>query len=54
MGRDRLALPQLGQYLRVTAGVARFGGRDGSIILVHSGQTTTWAEHITDAEYNGS
>ncbi|MET0931738.1 MAG: cupin domain-containing protein [Aeromicrobium sp.] len=28
-----------GQYLRVTQGVAHFGGRDGSIIEVHPGQT---------------
>lgn len=28
-----------GQYLRVTQGVARFGGRDGTIIDVHPGQT---------------
>ena len=28
-----------GQYLRVTQGVARFGGRDGKIIEVHPGQT---------------
>ena len=28
-----------GQYLRVTQGVARFGGRDGSIIEVHPGET---------------
>lgn len=77
-----------GQYLRVTQGVARFGGRDGKIIEVHPGETlytppgeehwhaaapdcfmehiamlqngedpaatTTWGEHITDAEYNGN
>jgi quercetin dioxygenase-like cupin family protein len=77
-----------GQYLRVTQGVGRFGGRDGTIIEVHLGQTlytppgeehwhaaapgcfmehiamlqngedqaktTTWGEHITDDEYNGS
>ena len=76
-----------GQYLHVTQGTARFGGRDGTILEVHAGQTlytppgeehwhaaapgvfmehiamlqngedaaatTTWAEHITDAEYNG-
>ncbi|MCW2840218.1 MAG: cupin protein [Aeromicrobium sp.] len=28
-----------GQYLRVTQGVAHFGGRDGTIIEVHPGQT---------------
>ena len=28
-----------GQYLRVTQGVARFGGRDGNIIEVHPGET---------------
>jgi quercetin dioxygenase-like cupin family protein len=28
-----------GQYLRVTAGVGRFGTRDGQIIDVHPGQT---------------
>ncbi|WP_433676952.1 cupin domain-containing protein [Microbacterium gorillae] len=28
-----------GQYLRVTAGVARFGDRNGNIIDVHPGQT---------------
>lgn len=28
-----------GQYLRVTAGVGRFGTRDGQIIEVHPGQT---------------
>ena len=28
-----------GQYLRVTQGVARFGGRDGTIIEVHAGET---------------
>jgi quercetin dioxygenase-like cupin family protein len=28
-----------GQYLRVTQGIARFGGRDGKIIEVHPGQT---------------
>ncbi|WP_396599701.1 cupin domain-containing protein [Frigoribacterium sp. R86507] len=28
-----------GQYLRVTAGVGRFGTRDGHIIDVHPGQT---------------
>jgi quercetin dioxygenase-like cupin family protein len=28
-----------GQYLHVTAGVARFGSRDGTIIEVHPGQT---------------
>nr|WP_296773546.1 cupin domain-containing protein [Rhodococcus sp. (in: high G+C Gram-positive bacteria)] len=28
-----------GQYLRVTHGVARFGGRDGTIIEVRAGQT---------------
>jgi quercetin dioxygenase-like cupin family protein len=28
-----------GQYLRVTEGVARFGGRDGTVIEVHAGQT---------------
>ncbi|MBW8872520.1 MAG: cupin domain-containing protein [Leifsonia sp.] len=28
-----------GQYLRVTAGVARFGDRDGTIIEVHPGET---------------
>jgi quercetin dioxygenase-like cupin family protein len=28
-----------GQYLRVTQGVGRFGGRDGKIIEVHPGQT---------------
>ena len=28
-----------GQYLRVTAGVARFGDRDGTVIEVHPGQT---------------
>ncbi len=28
-----------GQYLRVTAGVARFGDRDGNVIEVHPGQT---------------
>ena len=28
-----------GQYLRVTDGVARFGGRDGTIIEVRAGQT---------------
>jgi quercetin dioxygenase-like cupin family protein len=77
-----------GQYVHVTQGVARFGGRDGAIIEVHPGQriytppgeerwhaaapgvymehiamlqngdnpatTTTWLEHITDDEYNGS
>jgi quercetin dioxygenase-like cupin family protein len=77
-----------GQYLRVTQGVARFGGRDGQIIEVHPGQTlytppgeehwhaaapgyymehvamlengddpaktTTWLEHITDEELNGT
>ncbi|WKK70370.1 cupin domain-containing protein [Rathayibacter oskolensis] len=76
-----------GQYLHVTAGVARFGGRDGTVVEVHAGQTlytppgeehwhasapgvfmehlailesaedpaltTTWREHITDAEYEG-
>ncbi|NUU06175.1 cupin domain-containing protein [Leifsonia sp. C5G2] len=76
-----------GQYLRVTAGVARFGDRDGNIIEVHPGQTlytppgqdhwhaaapgcfmehiamlesadepadtTTWKEHITEADYEG-
>ena len=30
---------ELGQYVRVTQGVARFGGRDGSIVEVHPGQT---------------
>ena len=77
-----------GQYLHVTSGVARFGGRDGTILEVHAGQTlytppgeehwhasapgsfmehlavleaaddpsttTAWAEHITDADYEGS
>ncbi|NQX16584.1 cupin domain-containing protein [Rathayibacter sp. VKM Ac-2857] len=77
-----------GQYLHVTQGVARFGGRDGTILEVHAGQTlytppgeehwhasapgvfmehlavleaaddpsttTAWAEHITDADYEGS
>ncbi len=28
-----------GQYLRVTAGIARFGSRDGKVIDVHPGQT---------------
>ena len=76
-----------GQYLHVTQGVARFGGRDGTVLEVHAGQTlytppgeehwhasapgvfmehlavlesaddpsatTAWAEHITDAEYEG-
>lgn len=28
-----------GQYLRVTQGVARFGGRDGKIIEVRAGET---------------
>jgi quercetin dioxygenase-like cupin family protein len=28
-----------GQYLRVTAGIARFGDRDGNVIEVHPGQT---------------
>ncbi|TPW78287.1 cupin domain-containing protein [Schumannella sp. 10F1B-5-1] len=76
-----------GQYLHVTAGVARFGTRDGEILELHPGQTlytppgqehwhasaqgtfmehlallelgddpattTIWAEHITDAEYEG-
>lgn len=28
-----------GQFLRVTSGVARFGGRDGDVIEVHAGQT---------------
>ncbi|MTD16171.1 cupin domain-containing protein [Nakamurella sp. YIM 132087] len=76
-----------GQYLHVTAGIARFGGRDGTVIEVHAGQTlytppgedhwhaatpdgfmehialleqaddpattTSWKEHITEAEYNG-
>lgn len=28
-----------GQFLRVTAGTARFGGRDGGIVDVHAGQT---------------
>ncbi|MFT2706127.1 cupin domain-containing protein [Clavibacter zhangzhiyongii] len=28
-----------GQYLRVTAGIGRFGTRDGEIIEVHPGQT---------------
>lgn len=28
-----------GQYLRVTAGIARFGDREGNIIEVHPGQT---------------
>ncbi|KQR52046.1 cupin [Leifsonia sp. Leaf336] len=28
-----------GQYLHVTAGVARFGDRDGNVIEVHPGQT---------------
>ncbi|WP_411699646.1 cupin domain-containing protein [Conyzicola sp.] len=28
-----------GQFLRVTAGVARFGGRDGTLIEVLAGQT---------------
>jgi quercetin dioxygenase-like cupin family protein len=28
-----------GQYLRVTAGIGRFGTRDGQIIDVHPGQT---------------
>ena len=75
------------QYLHVTQGVARFGGRDGTVLEVHAGQTlytspgeehwhasapgvfmehlavlesaddpsgtTAWAEHITDAEYEG-
>lgn len=74
-----------GQYLHVTQGVAHFGGRDGTIIDVHAGQTlytppgeehfhaaanglftehldmleaaddpattTTWGEHVTDADY---
>ncbi|TDX77402.1 quercetin dioxygenase-like cupin family protein [Rathayibacter sp. PhB151] len=77
-----------GQYLHVTSGVARFGGRDGTVLEVHAGQTlytppgeehwhasapgvfmehlavleaaddpattTAWAEHITDADYEGS
>ena len=77
-----------GQYLHVTQGTARFGGRDGTVIEVHAGQTlytppgeehwhaaapgvfmehlavleaaddptttTAWAQHITDAEYEGS
>jgi quercetin dioxygenase-like cupin family protein len=76
-----------GQYLHVTAGIARFGTRDGEILEVHPGQTlytppgqehwhasapglfmehlailegaddasttTSWAEHITDDEYEG-
>lgn len=76
-----------GQYLRVTAGVARFGDRDGNVLEVHPGETlytppgqdhwhaaapgcfmehiallegaddpaetTTWKEHITDADYEG-
>ncbi|RIJ51779.1 cupin domain-containing protein [Clavibacter lycopersici] len=76
-----------GQYLHVTAGVGRFGTRDGRILEVHAGQTlytppgeehwhasapgasmehlailegaddpaetTAWAEHITDDEYDG-
>jgi quercetin dioxygenase-like cupin family protein len=29
---------QLGQYLRVTQGVGRFGTRDGAIVEVHPGQ----------------
>lgn len=28
-----------GQYLRVTAGVGRFGTRDGHVVDVHPGQT---------------
>ncbi|QHC57619.1 cupin domain-containing protein [Rathayibacter sp. VKM Ac-2760] len=28
-----------GQYLHVTQGVARFGGRDGTVLEVHAGQT---------------
>ncbi|MBF4630561.1 cupin domain-containing protein [Clavibacter michiganensis subsp. phaseoli] len=76
-----------GQYLHVTAGIGRFGTRDGRILEVHAGQTlctppgeehwhaaapgsamehlailegaddpadtTAWAEHITDDEYDG-
>ncbi|RIJ55473.1 cupin domain-containing protein [Clavibacter phaseoli] len=76
-----------GQYLHVTAGIGRFGTRDGRILEVHAGQTlytppgeehwhaaapgsamehlailegaddpadtTSWAEHITDGEYDG-
>lgn len=96
-GRDRAVRPGArtawhsharGQYLRVTQGVARFGGRDGTTIEVYPGQTlytppgeehwhaaapgcfmehiamlehgddpattTTWLEHITDDEYNGT
>lgn len=37
---DPIALPhEHGQYLRVTQGVARFRGRNGTIIELHPGQT---------------
>jgi quercetin dioxygenase-like cupin family protein len=45
-----------GQYLHVTAGVARFGSRDGTIIEVHPGQTlyTPPGEEHWHASANGT
>jgi quercetin dioxygenase-like cupin family protein len=45
-----------GQYLHVTAGVARFGSRDGKIIEVHPGQTlyTPPGEEHWHASANGT
>jgi len=45
-----------GQYLHVTAGVARFGTRDGNIIEVHPGQTlyTPPGEEHWHASANGT
>ena len=45
-----------GQYLRVTAGVARFGQRDGTVHEVHPGQTIYTApgeEHFHAAGGDG-
>ena len=45
-----------GQYLHVTAGIARFGTRDGEIIEVHAGQTLYTApgeEHFHSAPEDG-
>jgi quercetin dioxygenase-like cupin family protein len=45
-----------GQYLHVTAGVARFGSRDGTIIEVQAGQTlyTPPGEEHWHASANGT
>ena len=45
-----------GQYLHITQGVAHFGGRDGTIIEVHAGQTLytpPGEEHFHAAAYGG-